>query len=283
MKHTLALIGIAGLCLLAVTSASFAQKGDEAKNKAKTRHIKLTKIENGKKMELDTIVAGNDVFVWKGDTIGSKDRTKHISSEVAGKMKRIKVIVDGDDKNENVMIYHMKDGKKGEPMELRMESGDNDEILTEEPGDSIHKRIIIRKRMRDMNDSHMDAEMRHFPGMPPMPPMMHMKMMKEQHAGRIIDLNDPNIISYRKKELKDGREKIEIIRNKPQESQEMNFNYNFGDNLDTPEAPEPPEAPNFKRESDDDQQRTKIIEKDVKVNGKDGKEIKVEVETKDNK
>jgi hypothetical protein len=63
----------------------------------------------------------------------------------------------------------------------------------------------------------------------------------------------------------------------------MNFNYNFGDNLDTPEAPEPPEAPNFKRESDDDQQRTKIIEKDVKVNGIDGKEIKVEVETNDQK
>ena len=283
MKHTLALIGIAGLVTLAVTSASFAQKGDEAKDKTKTRHIKLTKIENGKKMELDTIVAGNDVFVWKGDTIGGKDMAKRISSEVTGKMKHIKVIVDGDDKNENVMIYHMKDGKKGEPMVLHMESGDQDEILTEEPGDSIHKRIIIRKRMKDSHDLMNDAEMKHFHGMPPMPPMMHMKMMKYQQSSRVIDLNDPNIISYHKKDLKNGRQKIEIIRNKPNESQDMNFNYNFNENLDTPEPPEPPEAPNFSKESDDDQQRTKIIEKDVKVNGKDGKEIKVEVETKDQK
>lgn len=280
MKHTLALIGIAGLVTLAVTSASFAQKGDETKEKTKTRHIKMTKIENGKKMELDTIIAGNDVFVWKGDTIVAKEMAKRISSEVVGKMKHIKVIVDGDDKDGNVMIYHMKDGKKGEPMELRMESGDKDEILTEESGDSIHKRIIIRKRMRDMNDFRNDAGMRHFPGMPP---MMHMKMMKEQHAGRIIDLNDPNIISYHKKSLKGGREKIEIIRNKADESQEMNFNYNFNENLGTPEPPEAPEAPNFKKELGDDQQRTKIIEKDVKVNGKDGKEIKVEVETPDQK
>ena len=228
MKHTLALIGIAGLATLVFSSAGFAQKDDEAKEKTKTRHIKLEKIENGKKMELDTIVTGNDVFVWKGDTIGTKEMAKRIASDVTKKMKRIKVIVDGDDKDENVMIYHMKNGKKGEPM-------------------------------------------------------MHMNMMKDQHAGRIIDLNDPNIISYRKKSLKGGREKIEIIRNKPNESQDMNFSYNIGDNLDVPEPPEPPQAPNFDRNQNDNHNETKIIEKDEKVNAKEDKEIKVEVETNDQK
>ena len=283
MKHTLSLIGIAGLAMLVFSSASFAQKGDEAKEKTNIRHIKLEKIVNGKKMELDTIITGNDVFVWKGDTILRKDMAKRISSEVDGKMKRIKVIVDGDDKDENVMIYHLKNGKSGEPMVLQMESGDKDEILTEEPGDSIHKRIIIRKRMRDMNDFQNDAERRHFPGMPDMPSRMHMNMMKDHLSSQIIDLNDPNIISYRKKSLKGGREKIEIIRHKPSESKNMNFNYDFGDNLDVPEPPEPPEAPTFKSESNDNHNETKIIEKDEKVNGKDGKEIKVEVETNDQK
>ena len=283
MKHTLSLIGIAGLAILVFSSESFAQKDDVAKEKTNTRHIKLEKIVNGKKMELDTIVTGNDVFVWKGDTILRKEMADRIASDVAKKMKRIKVIVDGDDKNENVMIYHMKDGKKGEPMVLRMESGDNDETLTEESGDSIQKRIIIRKAMRDRNDFQNNAEMRHFHGMPPMPPMPPMNMMKDQHASRIIDLNDPNIISYHKKSLKGGREKIEIIRNKPTESNNMNFSYNFGDNLDVPEPPEPPEAPGFKHESNDNHNETKIIEKDEKVKVKVDKQIKVEVETNDQK
>ena len=165
-------------------------------------------------------------------------------------------------------------------MELRMESGDKDEMLTEESGDSIQKRIIIRKRIKDAHDFMNDAEMRHFHGMPPMPPMPPMNRLKDQHSSRIIDLNDPNIISYHKKSLKGGREKIEIIRNKPIESNNMNFSYNFGDNLDVPESPE---APGFRHESKDNHNETKIIEKDEKVKGKEDKEIKVEVETNDQK
>lgn len=281
MKHTLALFGLAGLVTLLFPSLGFGQKGDEAKETPKTRHIKMTKIENGKKMELDTVVTGNEVFVWKDDTIGGNEFGKQISPSGFDKMKHIKVVVDGDENNEKVMIYHIKKGKSGKPVILHMESGDDDDEMTnEQVGDSVQKRIIIRKRTKDGNEDQMicldGPDMKHFP---PMPPMPHMGM-KGQHTGRIIDLNDPNIISYRKKSMRGDREKIEIIRKKSEGPENMNFNFSFDDNS---EAPVPPEAPEFIREFNDDNQRTKIIEKDVKVDGKDGKEIKVEVESKENK
>lgn len=281
MKHIFALFGMAGLAVLLFSSTAQAQQGNDAKETKKTRHIKLAKIENGKKMELDTIVSGDAVFVWKGDTIGGKE----ISHSGLNKMKHMKVIVDGDENDENVIIYHKKHGKSGDPMMLHLESGD-DEAFGEQVGDSIQKRIIIRKRMKDGDEDRViylnGPDMNHFPPMPPMPPMPHMKMMKGQHAGRIIDLNDPNIISYKKKSMKGGREKIEIIRNKPEGPENMSFDFNFDDQI-MPPPPPPPPAPESIREYNDGNQKMKVTEKDVKVDGKAGKEIKVEVESKENK
>ncbi len=51
-------------------------------------------------------------------------------------------------------------------------------------------------------------------GMPLPPEMM---MMKMHDRGNVIDLSDPGIISYEKKDLKDGKEKITIIRKIPTE------------------------------------------------------------------
>ena len=166
---------------------------------------------------------------------------------------------------------------------MHMESGDDEEMLNEQSGDSVQKRIIIHKMMKDGDEDQViylnGPDMKHFP---PMPPMPHMKMMKEQHAGRIIDLNDPNIISYKKKSMKGGREKIEIIRNKSEGSENMSFDFNFDDQL-VPPPPPPPPAPEMIREYNDGNQKMKVTEKDVKVDGKAGKEIKVEVESKENK
>jgi hypothetical protein len=49
----------------------------------------------------------------------------------------------------------------------------------------------------------------------PFPP--EMMMMKMHNQGNVIDLSDPGIISYEKKDLKDGKEKITIVRKKPTE------------------------------------------------------------------
>ena len=74
MKNTLALPGM-GLAVILLSTVAFAQKAPKPKGTNNTRHIKMKKIENGKTMELDTVLYSNDVFVWNGDTI---NQVKHI-------------------------------------------------------------------------------------------------------------------------------------------------------------------------------------------------------------
>lgn len=281
MKHKLALLGIVGLSALFLSSNAMAQKEDKTKGTPKTRHIKMTKIENGKKMELDTVLTGNDVFIWHGDTIGGKGMGKHFSSAGINKGKQIKVVVDGDGKNENVMIYHQKDGKYGEPMIWKMESGNDVQVFTDAKGDSVRKRIIIRKGKDDGEEDRLiylnEPNMRQFP---PIPPMPHRQMLRGSRDSRVINLNDPNIISYKKKNLKGDREKIEIIRKKSEGPENMTFDFNIDDQL---MPPKPPEAPEIIREFKNGESQMKIIRKEKKLEGKNGKEIEVEVETKENK
>lgn len=222
MKNTFALLGM-GLATFLLSSPVIAQNTKETKE---TRHVKMTKIENGKKMELDTVLTGNDIFIWNGDTIGPAVHIKKFSPSGFDKMHNIDVKVDRRDGKEKVMIY------------------------------------------------------KHFPPMPPMPPMppvRHMKMMKGANSGRVIDLNDPNIISFKKKNLSGDREKIEIIRKKSEAPEHTNFEFEFNDELMAPEAPV------HLREFEDNNRKMRITEKKIELNDKKEKEIKVEVETEENK
>lgn len=233
MKNTMALLGM-GLAVMLLSSELSAQKAPEVKDSKKSRHIRMTKIENGKTMKLDTVLTGDDVFIWNGDTINPVKHIKKFSPSGFDKLQHIDVNVDRKGGKEKVMIF----------------------------------------RHKDRNDG--DGNMRHFPPVPPVPPVPHVRMMKMKHAGKTINLNDPNIISYKKKDMSGDREKIEIIRKKSAEPENMNFDFEF-------EAPEPPEAPVNIREFKGDNQKMKIMEKEIKVDGKKGKEIKVEVETEENK
>lgn len=290
MKNRLLTFGTIGLTGVLLSSFAFMQKGDEAQQPKKSRHIKMTKIENGKKMELDTVLTGDDVFVWNGDTVNPVKHIKKFNHADFDKMHQFDVKVDSKDGNENVMIFKHRGGKKGEPMIWNMDSGDDMEIVTDD-NDSTGKRIVIRKRVGDGDENHMiyfsGDDMKHFPPMPPVPPvppvppMPHMKMMKMQHSGQIIDLNDPNIISYKKKEMSGDREKIEIIRKKSENLENMTFD--FDNELIAPEAHEAPDAPEFNWESNEDSLRIKVIEEKKLIKGKDGKEIEIKVEKKENK
>jgi len=258
----------------ALFSFTFIKKSDDAQNPKKERHIKMTKIENDKKMELDTVLTNDDVFVWNGDTI------------LPEKHGQVHMTVDNKGRNENVMILRHQGGRPGEPMIYNMDTGDDMEIVTENI-DPLGKKIVVRKKINDGEGDQMfffnDGDMKHFAPMPPIPPVSHMRI---HHSGQIIDLNDPNVISYKKKELKDGREKIEIIRKKSTEPEEMTFDFNDDDLLmppPPPPAPDSQDAPEIIREYNDGNGNVKIIEKSTKVDGKDGKEIKVEVESKETK
>jgi hypothetical protein len=234
------------------------------------------KIENGKKMELDTVLTGDDVFVWNGDTLNPVKHIKKFNPSGFDKMHHFDVEVENNDGQENVRIYKHKGGKAGEPMIYKMESGGNMEVFTDEEGDSVQKRIILRKRLKDGTDEDNFIYLNgpngmHFPPVPPVPPMPpmppHMKIMKGPNAGRVIDLNDPNIISYKKKNLSGDREKIEIIRKKSEGSENMSFDF------EVPEPPMAPEPPVNRNEYNKDQQGKKMIKK----------EMKEEVESEENK
>ena len=284
MKNKLLSFGTIGLTGVLLSSFMFVQKGDENQEPKKSRHIKVTKIENGKKMELDTVLTGNDVFVWNGDTINPVRHFGKSGHPEFNKMHRVDV--DFDRQNGKEMIFKHRINKPGEPMIYNMDSDDDMEIITEDV-DSLGKRIVVRKRMKDGAEDHMsirnsDLDMLAPPAppMPPVPPFSHLRMMKMQHGGQIIDLNDPNIVSYKKKDVKGGMEKIEIIRKKSENPGNMTFDFNSDPELN---APEPPEAPEFNWKSDVDSIRMKVIEKRKVIKGKDGKEIEVKVETEENK
>jgi hypothetical protein len=161
-----------------------------------------------------------------------------------------------------------------------MDSGDDMEIVTEDI-DSLGKRIVVRKRVKDGEGNHMmffnGEGMKHFPPIPPVPPVPHVKMMKMQHSGRVIDLNDPKILSYKKKELSGNREKIEIIREKSDESENMNFNFNFDEAVDAPAGPV------IIHDMDVDSPVKKEIKREIKIEKKAGKKIEEEKKSEENK
>jgi hypothetical protein len=145
------------------------------------KHIKMVKVgDDGKKVELDTVISGDQFFVWQGDTVGGKE-LKWISKDEF-KMDSIHQNFDmnfeyeiKDDGEGNVMIF--KSGKDG------------DHVMMVPPAHNA-----------------------------PFPP--HVMMMRAPKNKNVIDLSDPGIISYDKKIQKDGTEKITIVRKQVEEKEE---------------------------------------------------------------
>jgi hypothetical protein len=279
MKNTLLTIRFAGMAAILLSSFAFTQKSDETQEPQKNRHVRLVKVKGDKRMELDTVFTNNDVFVWNGDTINP---ARHFRNLKDGDFDIVRNLGEKD-KSGNVMYFKHHKGTKGNPQEWQLTPGENMEIITEDI-DSMGREIVIRKMMNDGNVGHMvyanGPDMKHFPPMPPMPPVPpapHVKMFGIHHSDKIIDLNDSDIISYKKKEISGGREKIEIIRKKSTGNRNETLDFKFDDGL---VAPEPPE---FNWKSDNDSIQVKIIEKRKIIKGKDGKEIEVKVETEENK
>lgn len=281
MKNTFLVLGMAGVAVLGFSSFSFAQDQQEEQSK-KTRHIKLTKIEDGKKMELDTILSADAVFVWNGDTINPAKRIKKFSPSEFDKMHH----PDGlRDRHRNVKIYQYGVDNNGKAVNGQLNSDDDMEVYTADAGDSAQRKIIIHKRLKDGNEkdriiylNHLDGQ--HFPPMPPMRPMPHMRMFNGNHSEGIINLKDPNIISYKKKKMSGDREKIEIIRKKSQASDDMNFDFQMDDAMNVPEPPRPPV---FDHELNIDEPAIEDIEMEINVNEKNDSKTGNEVTQEENK
>ena len=260
MKNTFLLFGITAMATLGLSSFAFGQDKQEEQSK-KTRHIQLTKIENGKTMHLDTVLHTDEVFVWNGDTLNPEKHIKRFSpSEFdkkhnpGGKQDRIK----------RIKIYEPGGDNDSDSGSWEMDSEDTLHIFTGEEGDSLRKKIIIHKRHGDGDErdnfiylNHGDGK--NFPPIPPMPPMPHIRMMHGNSTKGMINLNDPNIISFKKKKMSGDREKIEIIRKKSEPVEEMDFNFEMDEVMQVPEPPEPP-----------------MIEEDSLSGEKSRKEIRIE-------
>jgi hypothetical protein len=187
MKRILMIIFLSGSTFFLLSSLYLIGENpqDPPRDKKTEKHIKMVKVDDdGKKVELDTVITGDQIFVWQGDTIGGGNVMKWISKGDF-KMDSIHQNFDMnfeykiDDDGEGNMII-MKSGKGGKHM-----------IMAPVP-----------------------------PGAPMPPHAPGMMMFRSQNNKNVIDLSDPGIISYDKKIQKDGTEKITIVRKQVREDDE---------------------------------------------------------------
>ncbi len=178
MKRFLSITLLPGLAFFLLTSLSIRENPqDPPRGKKTEKHIKMVKVDDdGKKLELDTVITGDEPFVWNGDTIGrgkefmwiSKDDFKmdsleHYNFEFDGEGNE-KVIIRKSGKGGDNMIW--MSGHQGAPMPphapgmMMFRSHDNRNIIDlSDPGiisydkkiqkDGTEKITIVRKQLNE--------------------------------------------------------------------------------------------------------------------------------------
>lgn len=158
---------------------------DPPRTKKNEKHIKMVKVDdNGKKMELDTVITHDEPFVWEGDTIGGGKTMRWITKD---DFEMDSMHMDSDMNFE----YNIEDDGEGNVVIMKSGKGGKHMIMTPVP-----------------------------PGAPMPPAAPGMMMFKSHNNKNVIDLSDPGIISYDKKIQKDGTEKITIVRKQVSEEVE---------------------------------------------------------------
>jgi hypothetical protein len=200
------------------------------------KHIKMVKVDdNGKKMELDTVLTSDAPFVWNGDTIGGGKEMEWIT--------RSDFNMDSMHQNNEMNFeYKIEDDGEGNVMILKSGKGGNHMMM---------------------------------PPMPPGAPMPPHVMMLRSHANKnVIDLSDPGIISYDKKIQKDGTEKITIVRKQVPEGEETPEDVMMGapHGSDVFFYGNPPKHVKTVKVIKSDDGTTKVIEDDnvIHIEGKEG-------------
>jgi hypothetical protein len=189
MKRILSVAILTGCTVFLLSSVAVGQQTPPPPpppKAAKTeKHIKMVKVDdNGKKVELDTVLTSDQPFVWNGDTIGGGKDLKWISRE-GFKMDSIHQNYDMN------FEYKIEDDGEGNVVILKSGKGGDHMIMAPMPPDAPMPL--------------------HAPGM---------MMLRSHNNKNVIDLSDPGIISYNKKIQKDGTEKITIVRKQVSEDEE---------------------------------------------------------------
>ena len=189
------------ILLLTITATHLLAQ--EAK-KGKKYRIKIEKIEDGKTMKLDTVLRSDKPFVWQGDTIRPGD-----TGETAQHFS-----FDFDDDGSAHVIILKQNMARLDSMQGALGSLDT----------MIEKNMTIIRTMDDDDifNWHGDGEHYWHSGkdfhFPPNGSGKAYFFEEKKEDKNVVDLSDPDIISYKKKTLKDGTEKITIVRKKKPEN-----------------------------------------------------------------
>ena len=203
MKRILSITAILSLAFLFMSAITIMEvPQDPPKDKKVKKQVKMVKIENGEKVELDTIIEGDNVFVWKGDTInGGKD---------------LKWITKGEFNLDSLhqhfdMDFDFEMNEDGEGNVFIIKSGKGDNKMVKEFKINGDHEVMMWHNNKSKNDV--------FFGDAPMPPHAPHMMIMNKNKKNVIDLSDPGVISFKKKKLSGGREKVTIIRNEVDEKE----------------------------------------------------------------
>ena len=219
MNQKLVTIVFLGSTVLMMAFQGVAQKNETKEEK----HIKIVKTENGKIVELDTIITSGKPFIWMGDTIGKGKEFKwvprkgvkldslHQNFDKTFEYEIVEdnggVIILKSSKASKPRIYKFStEGDSGKEVRIFRRSGVDSKLPMDHSG--RQERIIRKESKGDEGWS---------PTPPPPPPDVNFMRLKAPQKSNVIDLSDPGIISYEKKKLSGGREKITIIRNEIKE------------------------------------------------------------------
>jgi hypothetical protein len=187
---------------------------DDPPGKKKNAHIRIVTVIDGKEQVVDTIIAGDNVQVFHSGK--GKDFTWTTTGEVLSDsiLKNLEVIREGVDGKK--VIIHREGSGKGQVYITE----------TETLGDS-GKKIIVHVEKGEPGDNHVfmarpgvrhERRLMHAPFAPGLDvPLSGVPFRRHIQGRNVIDLTDPGIISFEKKKLSGGREKITIIRNEVKE------------------------------------------------------------------
>jgi hypothetical protein len=167
-----------------VSATSLARGQNHEGKKEGLTHIKLVKEKNGERTELDTLIEPGAVFVWQGDTVGKP---------------AIWISKGKNSSEEGTFTYDMKSDEEG-IQKVMVIKHSNDADAPKGKGAAFW--VSSDGARFDM-------------GGPEVPPVLtiHGERGVDVRGGNVIDLSDPGIVSYKRKKMSGGREKIQIIRN----------------------------------------------------------------------
>ncbi|WP_163716742.1 hypothetical protein [Mangrovibacterium lignilyticum] len=208
MKTFLKPLFLSAAALIALNAGAQTNEENKPEEKPGKKHIKIVQIEDGVTTKVDTIISGDDQFIWNCEDFSDeffRDGQGGLPPEFSDSLmhKRMKHF-----------RFEGQPGDKGLRTGMRVFKGPREfhnirEFKFEE-GDSTRHMIVIKHGEGDEEFMHFRGQ-----GMPAPPRPENMMSHERMQDPNIINLNDPGVISFKKKDLSGGREKIEIIRQKP--------------------------------------------------------------------